>query len=111
MNISVQTTIVEDNKIILSVAGEVDVYTAPQLKEKLLSYCVDGNTITVDLTRVDYIDSTGLGVLISAYRMQKDTNGRLILTGMNARLKRLFQITGLSEVMEIEAEKQGAGES
>lgn len=89
-----------ENKIVLSVEGEVDVYTAPQLREKLLPLCQDQSIVYLDLSQVDYIDSTGLGVLIGAYKAQKNTNGKLIITGMNSRLSRLFSITGLNQIME-----------
>jgi anti-sigma B factor antagonist len=86
----------------LAVAGEIDVYTAPQFREKLLPLCATKQTVTVDLSQVLYIDSTGLGVLIGAYKALRSVGGKLVLTGMNGRLQRLFRITGLDEVMEIE---------
>jgi anti-sigma B factor antagonist len=110
MNLTIREKM-DDRGITLLMEGEVDVYTAPQLREKLLPLCEDGKTVTVDMGKVEYIDSTGLGVLIGAYKAQRATGGRLILTGMNARLKRLFHITGLNEIMEIEEKGQEDGQS
>ncbi len=97
------------NVVTIFVEGEVDVLTAPQLRGKLLPLCQNGTTIYVDLSKVEYIDSTGLGVLIGAYKAQRATAGRLILTGMNARLNRILRITGLHEIIEIEDQTQGDG--
>jgi anti-sigma B factor antagonist len=90
----------------LAIEGEIDVYTAPQLREKLLPLCATEQTVSVDLSQVKYIDSTGLGVLIGAYKAQRSAGGKLVLSGINARLRRLFRITGLDEVMEIEQTTQ-----
>jgi anti-sigma B factor antagonist len=110
MNLVVHEKIESENHIAIMVEGEVDVYTAPQLREKLLPLCHGGSQITVDLSRVDYIDSTGLGVLIGAYKAQRATGGRLILTGMNSRLMRIFKITGLHEIIDIEDKVQEDGQ-
>ncbi|SFJ73485.1 STAS domain-containing protein [Thermoflavimicrobium dichotomicum] len=109
MNVLIKEKEDAQKGVTIFVEGEVDVYTAPQLREKLLPLCQNGNTVYVDLSKVDYIDSTGLGVLIGAYKAQRATAGRLILTGMNARLSRIFRITGLHEIIEIEDRKQEDG--
>lgn len=86
----------------LQIEGEIDVFTAPQFREKLLPLCTIEQTVTVDLSQVSYIDSTGLGVLIGAYKALRSAGGKLVITGLNERLQRLFRITGLDELMEIE---------
>lgn len=111
MNVLIKERRDEEKGITIYVEGEVDVYTAPQLREKLLPLCQNGQTVVVDLSKVNYIDSTGLGVLIGAYKAQRATAGKLILTGMNSRLYRLFKITGLHEIMDIEDCAQGDGRS
>ncbi|MBA4544139.1 MULTISPECIES: STAS domain-containing protein [Thermoactinomyces] len=107
MNLVIHEKIEKENRIAISVEGEVDVYTAPQLREKLLPLCQGGSQITVNLSKVTYIDSTGLGVLIGAYKAQRATSGKLVLTGMNARLNRLFKITNLNQIMDIEDQAGG----
>ncbi|MBA4496006.1 STAS domain-containing protein [Paenactinomyces guangxiensis] len=111
MNVLIKDIMNEEKDITILVEGEIDVYTAPQLREKLLPYCQNGRTIVIDLSKVDYIDSTGIGVLIGAYKAQRATYGKLILTGMNARLLRIFKITGLHEIIEIEERTQEDGQS
>ncbi|SFE78857.1 STAS domain-containing protein [Alteribacillus iranensis] len=92
---------------ILYVGGEIDAYTAPQLKEELLPMTEnEGDKILVDLKGVDYIDSTGLGIFIGALKSAKSHNSTIELTGLNSRVKRLFSITGLDEVINIDNEKR-----
>jgi anti-sigma B factor antagonist len=87
--------------------GEVDVFTAPNLKEKLLTKLQNENTeVIIDLSDVHYMDSTGLGVLIGGLKAAKKSNSHIKLRNATPRLERLFTITGLVEVMEI---TQGEG--
>lgn len=88
------------SKVILS--GEIDAYTAPELKEKLLPLTKkDGQTVEVDLDNVGYMDSTGLGVFISALKSTNEHNSHLTLVNLQERVLRLFKITGLDEIMDI----------
>ena len=98
----------EDNDILRGfVEGEIDAYTAPQLREGLEVVEVQqGANIEVDLTNVNYIDSTGLGVFVSFYKRVQREGGDVRLVGLSERIQRLFEITGLSELMNIEGEKK-----
>jgi anti-sigma B factor antagonist len=88
--------------IILLLEGEVDVYTAPKLKEELMPLVEKENhEVRIDLSHVEYMDSTGLGVIIGALKCSKSKQGQLKLCNATARLNRLFEITGLVEVMDI----------
>jgi anti-sigma B factor antagonist len=109
MNLSI-TEQREKQSIRLLVSGEIDVFTAPNLRESLLPLCQEGETVIVDLANVDYIDSTGLGVFVGAYKIQQNATGKMVLTGVNRRLLRLFRITGLEDIIEIEVQKQEDGE-
>ncbi|HET7657322.1 MAG TPA: STAS domain-containing protein [Bacillales bacterium] len=92
----------------LSVSGEVDAYTAPQLRKELLPLVEHaGTTVSVDLSDVQYMDSTGLGVFVAALKSSKKNGSTLNLRGMNPRVKRLFDITGLAEFMMIDREEKG----
>lgn len=106
MQVTVQETS-EQKQVLVRVKGEIDVYTAPELKEKLLPLAEQPIKIKVDLNGVEYMDSTGLGVFIGVMKTTKKTGGELILTNMHPRVKRLFGITGLDAVMTIEGERQG----
>ncbi|MBD1372300.1 STAS domain-containing protein [Hazenella sp. IB182357] len=107
MNMTVQTKQIEDQGVTIYVEGEVDVYTAPKLRESLMQHCETEDLVRIDLSGVNYIDSTGLGVLIGAYKAQIATEGKLIIIGMNERIKRLFQVTGLDSVIQIEENQEG----
>ncbi|PTM53300.1 STAS domain-containing protein [Desmospora activa] len=102
MNVSIEERTHEANVTTLIVSGEVDAFTAPQLREKLMPLCKANREIHLDLSQVDYMDSTGLGVLIGAYKSLCAKKGRLVLTGISPRLKRLLKITGLTEIIDIE---------
>ncbi len=90
------------------VVGEIDAFTAPKLREYLAPVGkVKEVQAELDLSQVDYMDSTGLGVFIGFYKVVKANGGHVKISGVNKRLKRLFEITGLSEVMDIVSEESG----
>jgi anti-sigma B factor antagonist len=92
----------EGNRTILDVAGEVDVYTAPKLREKLVELVGDGNYhIIVDMTKVEFLDSTGLGVLVGGLKRVRSHEGSLVLVCNQERILKIFRITGLTKVFPI----------
>jgi anti-sigma B factor antagonist len=87
---------------VVAVAGEVDVATAPRLRERLIGLVNDGcYHIVVDLAAVDFIDSTGLGVLISGLKRVRTHDGELALVCTEARILKVFEITGLTKVFPL----------
>ena len=97
----------EGNTRVVYLNGEVDVYTASKLKEKIIPLAEESNkTLIVDLSDVNYIDSTGLGIFIGALKCTDKSGSSLKITGVNSRVQRLFEITGLSEVIEIDTGKR-----
>lgn len=91
-----------DGVPVVSVRGEVDVATAPALREALDS-AVDGGpgTVVADLTGVTFIDSTGLGVLIGARKRCLDDGGEFRVVVSEPRILKVFEITGLNELFTI----------
>lgn len=90
------------------VGGEIDAYTAPKLREKLFPLSEqEGVKMVVNLSAVTYMDSTGLGVIVGVFKSIRKFNGQFQLTGLSDRLKRLFKITGLAEIMEINSVVEG----
>lgn len=90
------------DKTVLEVAGEVDVYTAPKLREKLVELVGDGkHHIIVDMTKVDFLDSTGLGVLVGGLKRVLAHDGSLALVCDQERILKIFRITGLTKVFGI----------
>ena len=100
----------DDKEIFVTVAGEIDAYTAPKLREELLPLS-EGNhkVITINLKDVSYMDSTGLGVLVGLFKQLNKNDGELKLVELSDRLKRLFKITGLSTIMKITTETEDGG--
>ena len=89
---------------VLAVRGEVDVYTAPRLREKLVELVSQGKqSIAVDLEAVDFLDSTGLGVLVGGLKRLRSHGGDLSLVCTQHRILKVFEITGLTKVFTIHA--------
>jgi anti-sigma B factor antagonist len=87
---------------VLAVKGEVDVYTAPRLREKLVELVSQGkHQIIVDLEGVDFLDSTGLGVLVGGLKRLRSHDGELTLVCTHQRILKVFEITGLTKVFAI----------
>lgn len=87
---------------VLSIRGEIDVSTAPALRDRLLSVAQSGNTrAVVDLREVTFLDSTALGVLVSALKRFRSADGdlRLVVTGRS--IVKVLEITGLVDVFMI----------
>lgn len=101
MELSLQTRTVADHTV-LEVGGEIDVYTAPRLKERLLELVADGTRhIVVDLQGVEFLDSTGLGVLVGGLRRVRAQGGHLALVCTQERILKIFRITGLATFFDI----------
>ena len=91
-----------DGTTVLAVRGEVDVYTAPRLREKLVELVAQGKyRIVVDLEAVDFLDSTGLGVLVGGLKRLRSHDGDLGLVCTQQRILKVFEITGLTKVFAI----------
>lgn len=104
MNISVELQTLDELRIKGIIGGEIDAFTAPILREKLTEIILqDKIQVELNLMDVSYMDSTGLGVFVGFYKSIIAANGHLVLTGLSSRLKRLFDITGLGEIMDIQA--------
>jgi len=89
-------------RTVVEVSGEIDVYTAPKLREALLSL-VDSGTyrLIVDMSGVEFLDSTGLGVLVGGLKRVRAHDGAIDLVVTQGRILRIFKITGLSKVFTI----------
>ncbi len=91
-----------DGTAILGLRGEVDVYTAPKLKSSLIDLVDEGSyDIVVDLSEVDFIDSSGLGVLVGGLKRVKSHEGSISLVCSQENILKIFRITGLNKVFPI----------
>jgi anti-sigma B factor antagonist len=92
----------EGDRTIVEVGGEIDVYTAPRLREQLVDLVADGKYhLVVDMERVDFLDSTGLGVLVGGLKRVRAHDGSLRLVCTQERILKIFRITGLTKVFPI----------
>lgn len=100
---------VEDGITVIDLRGEVDAFTAPQVKQEMINQIEGGSTkLAVNLADVKYLDSTGLGVLIGGLKRTRDKEGELVLICPNVRIMRIFEITGLSRIFEMFQTEQEA---
>ena len=91
-----------DGVSVVTVTGEIDVATAPGLRECLVKQEADGvSAIVVDLSGVSFIDSTALGVLVGAYRRQVEAGGTLKLVVTEPRILKVLEITALTSVFPV----------
>lgn len=101
MNLKIEQ-VLEENDYVVQLAGEIDVYTADKLNKAILPLTEDKvNNVKVDLQNVTYMDSTGLGVFIAAYKSAKKHESNLSLINTQQGVLRLFKITGLDEIIDV----------
>lgn len=109
MNLKVNSRSINEKAALIDLEGEVDVYTAPQLKQQIIGLLDSGvRHVTVNLSAVDYLDSTALGVLIGGLKRLRERDGTLDLICPNPRIKRIFEITGLDKIFDIYAGEEEA---
>jgi len=98
------TTRQESGCTVVTVVGEVDVYTAPTLDEALSAALAEGNTcVVVDMAGVDFLDSTGLSVLVKALKRIREAEGSLDVVVSADRVAKVFRLTGLDKVIPLHA--------
>jgi anti-sigma B factor antagonist len=87
---------------VVTIHGELDVASAPTLRERLIGLVNDGsNHLVLDLEGLDFIDSTGLGSIISALKRARTNDGDLRLVCTQSRIRRLFEITALDKAFPL----------
>lgn len=92
----------DPNQCELVLKGEIDVYTAPKLKAELVATIESGcANVVVDLEGVTFIDSSGLGVLVSALRRARERGGAVRIVCTRENILKIFRITGLDKVFPV----------
>jgi anti-sigma B factor antagonist len=87
---------------VVAVRGEIDLFTAPELKQKLTDAIEGGKTrIVVDLSDTSFLDSTALGVLIGAVKRLRSREGALVIVNTDQNIAKTFEITGLDQIFTI----------
>jgi anti-sigma B factor antagonist len=92
--------------------GEIDLYTAPRLREELSGLVQQGRTqLVVDLSSVEFLDSTGLGTLIGSLKRCREAGGELVLAGASETVRKVLGITGLDKVFALHPTAEDATSS
>ena len=102
MNFDIKTEELGDGAYVISLAGEVDLYTAPEFKQQLLEVISQGaRTVVVDFSDTTFIDSTTLGVLVGGVKRLRTNDGQLSLVCSDRNITKIFEITCLDRVFTI----------
>jgi anti-sigma B factor antagonist len=102
MNFDITTEQLSDDAYVISLAGEVDLYTAPEFKQQLLDVVGKGaKSVIVDFSNTTFIDSTTLGVLVGGVKRLRTNDGQLSLVCSDRNITKIFEITGLDRVFTI----------
>jgi anti-sigma B factor antagonist len=102
VDFSIETEQVGDARHVIALTGEVDLYTAPELKTQMLEAIADGAMdVIVDFTQTTFIDSTTLGVLVGGVKRLREKGGRLSIVCSDRNITKIFEITGLDRVFTI----------
>jgi anti-sigma B factor antagonist len=94
--------------VVLAVAGEIDVYTSPALRDRIGALLRPDEQLIVDLSGVGFLDSTGLGVLVAGLNRSRELGAGMSLVCRNDRILTLFRITGLDQVFTTHATTEDA---
>lgn len=98
-----------DGVFVVSVSGELDLFAAPELRERLLDEVRDGRReVVLDLRETTFMDSTALGVIIAALKALQERHGRLVLVNERASIDKTLAITGLDRVLQMERDLDAA---
>ena len=111
MNFDIKTEQLSDDAYVISLAGEVDLYTAPEFKQQLLDVIGQGaKKVVVDFSDTTFIDSTTLGVLVGGVKRLRTNDGQLTLVCSDRNITKIFEITGLDRVFTIYPTREEAVE-
>ena len=98
--------------MVVDLRGEVDLASAPQFRRSLHDLVDQGHTrIAMNLSDLEFMDSTGLGVLIGCLKRLKESEGTLVLAGLRPAVARVFEVTGLERIFTIRSSLADVGAS
>ncbi len=109
MNFEIKTEQLGNDAYVISLAGEVDLYTAPEFKQQLLEVIEQGaKDVVVDFSKTTFIDSTTLGVLVGGVKRLRSNDGHLSLVCSDRNITKIFEITGLDRVFAMHDSRPAA---
>ena len=109
MNFHIDDESIDAETHVIELGGEVDLYTAPEFKERLVQVIEDGKKhLVVDLSKATFIDSTTLGVLVGGVKRLRPAGGSLAIVCADQNICKIFEITGLDRVFPIHGSREEA---
>jgi anti-sigma B factor antagonist len=93
---------------VVSLAGELDLSTIPRIEGQLLEQVRSHSGVVVDLTRLSFIDSSGIGLLIKAFRAVDDGGKLLTVIAPGSQVERVFQVAGIDRALPLFVERNQA---
>ena len=109
MNFHIEDEEIDAQTHVIELGGEVDLYTAPEFKERMVELIEAGKKqIVVDLSKATFIDSTTLGVLVGGVKRLRPAGGSLALVCTDQNITKIFEITGLDRVFPIHGSRDEA---
>src|SRR6516165_8426607 len=92
-----------DDHTIVTISGEIDLYTAPRLHSELAAVLADGmpTRVVIDMSGVEFCDSTGMNVLLSCLRRVRERGGELEIASPKPAVRKILQVTGLDSVFTL----------
>lgn len=103
MSLEIKYCVTSEDALEIKPIGEVDIYTSPELKNKIFELVEEKNQdIIINGEMLDYIDSTGLGVLMGIYKMLQNKSLNIKVVNLKPNIYKLFDITGLNKVFNIQ---------
>ncbi len=91
----------KDGRVCYALEGRLDTTTAPDLEKELKSVLDSADALTMDFSKLDYISSAGLRVLLSAHKAMSKKGGMKV-THVNEVVQEVFDVTGFSDILDIE---------
>lgn len=109
------TTLVKDGKIIVYLSGEIDHHSARSIRESVdrLIISQKPSSLILDLEGVDFMDSSGLGLILGRYRKIKELSGEMYLCGADERTMKILKMAGVDKLIKtisVGMENQGISE-
>ena len=91
------------DQTVLALAGEIDLYTAPRLQRELTAAlsAADHPRLIIDMSAVEFCDSTGMNVLLAAHRLARERGGELALAAPRPGVRKILEVTGLGSVFTV----------
>jgi anti-sigma B factor antagonist len=99
----------DEQRRVVAVSGEIDLFTAPEFKQCVTDLIEAGaSQVVIDLTQTTFLDSTGLGVLIGAVKRLRGRDGELVIVNTDETIAKTFEITGLDQIFTIRSTREQA---